>query len=102
MMYISKEAAIESIGELYPISTIEKVKSMSSDYADGICAAINALDEVPAVDAVEVVRCKDCRWWDKFPSSTMLPQFHECHGRITKISTQEKEYCALGVRKEDE
>lgn len=101
-MYISKEAAIQAVGELYPASAKEKVKKMTSDYADGICAAINALDEVPAVDAVEVVRCKDCEWWDKFSASSMFPQFHECHGRIAKISTRGEDYCSLGERKEDE
>lgn len=23
------------------------------------------IDDTPTVDAVPVVRCKDCRWWDK-------------------------------------
>jgi len=32
------------------------------DIMDGIMLDI---DEQPTVDAVPVVRCKDCRWWDK-------------------------------------
>lgn len=26
---------------------------------------MHALDEAPTIDAVPVVRCKDCKWWDK-------------------------------------
>ena len=25
----------------------------------------NMIDKRPTIDAVEVVRCKDCKWWDK-------------------------------------
>ena len=31
------------------------------------------LDDAPSVDAVPVVRCKNCIHWGKFPVSTVLP-----------------------------
>ena len=32
-------------------------------YADGWNAAIKVIETTPTVDAVEVVRCKDCKYW---------------------------------------
>ena len=60
----------------------------------------DALSQVPDVDAVEIVQCKNCIWWDKYPSSTVL-NFHECHAHMGIISTQAFEYCYRGERKED-
>ena len=32
-------------------------------FADGVLYALNRIDEQPTVDAVKVVRCKDCKFW---------------------------------------
>lgn len=42
------------------------------------------IDNAPTVDAVQVVRCKDCLWWD------------ECYG------LDDNGYCHHGERKDDE
>ena len=43
-----------------------------------------AVRNYPSVDAVEVVRCKDCKWWDKTEDS----QFGYCmaakHGYLSE------------------
>lgn len=31
-------------------------------FADGVLYVLNRIDEQPTVDAVKVVRCKDCKW----------------------------------------
>lgn len=46
--------------------------------------AINLLQLYPSADVVEVVRCKDCKWWD------------ECD------ELDENGYCHHGERKDDE
>lgn len=38
-------------------------------YADGWNAAIKVIETAPTVDAVEAVRCKDCKFWDKQSNS---------------------------------
>lgn len=31
-----------------------------------ICYFVGSLNELPSADVVEVVRCKDCKWWKPF------------------------------------
>ena len=45
---------------------------------------LHAIDNAPTIDAVPVVRCKDCKWWD------------ECD------ELDENGYCHHGERKDDE
>lgn len=54
---ISREAAIKVIDDL------PNCPNGYSDTYDKSCI-IGVLEEMLTVDAVEVVRCKDCRWWD--------------------------------------
>jgi len=58
---------------------------------------------INTVSMGELVRCKDCRYWDKYPSSSVAPQYHECKaraGRLGRIHTTEEEYCSRGERKD--
>ena len=34
-------------------------------YTDGYCEALDRVEDAHTVDAVEVVRCKDCTEWDE-------------------------------------
>ena len=55
----------------------------------------NAIDDAPTVDAVPVVRCKDCKNRNRY----------ECdHFRLgeTKCGVTDDWYCADGERREDE
>jgi hypothetical protein len=64
-----------------------------------------ALGQVESVDAVPVVRCKDCRYWNKYPGSSAAPQYHECMVRISQLGnlyTTAGEYCSRGERKDGE
>lgn len=65
-----------------------------------IMDAVYAVEQAPTVDAVPVVRCKDCKWWDDIPSSTYTPQYHRC--RKINISMTAEDFCSFGERKEDE
>ena len=50
-----------------------------------------AIERVPTVDAVEVVRCKDCVYfWDGV-----------CTAHTDAICTDENEFCSWGERRED-
>lgn len=53
------------------------------------------IQRMPAVDAVPVVRCKNCIHWGKFPVSTVLPQYHKC-GMATYKSTKGDDFCSDG------
>ena len=84
---ISRQAAIDTL--------IEKkiYRPLDSDrYVIEYC--IDAIKTLPAADAVSVVRCKDCKYWDVFPSSSVTPDFHECKG--LGVHTVADFFCSKG------
>lgn len=64
-----------------------KVSSMDS----GIYIGINNL---PSVDAVEVVRCEDCKHWKH---GNIRPNYCE----VFDWSNEESDFCSFGERKTD-
>lgn len=67
---------------------LEIVKRTSGDYA----AAWSEIGKLPAADVVEVVRCKDCKHYQK----DMLFGNAYCDGRQVKPD----DFCSYGERKE--
>ena len=63
---------------------------------------LDLVDEQPTVDAVEIVRCKDCKWWDDFPIASATPHIHECSASYTRRGTCVDDYCSWGERKEND
>ena len=59
-------------------------------------AAAGMIDKLPAVDAVEVVRCRDCKWWtgtqDSLQGKCMLTGGFPSGGW----------YCANGSKKDED
>ena len=55
-------------------------------YRDGYAQA--------TVDAVEVVRCKDCRWFEN--------DGYHTNCKIMQFCVESEDYCSRGERKEDE
>lgn len=55
----------------------------------------------PLLDAVEVVRCKDCKYWDAFPTASSTPFMHECGCRYPRRGTSADDFCSWGERRED-
>lgn len=58
--------------------------------------AINAIDKSPTIDAVEVVRCKDCKHYSVMGETT---QFGFCKYR--HAGTDETDYCSRAVRRKE-
>lgn len=56
------------------------------------------IDEPPTVDAVEVVRCKDCKKWQRH---TMVDR-ERGHCRLYNVTKHDSGYCDRGERKADE
>ena len=59
-------------------------------------AAADMIEKLPAVDAVQVVRCRDCKWWVKL--ADYMPGL--CASNLKW--TAENWYCASGEIKEAE
>lgn len=84
---ISRQAAYYTLAEYYHLRTEEPHKSIKE-----------ALSRVPNIDAVPVVRCKDCKWCEKSSVTDMCICTHK-FGLIDPILD---DYCSYGERREDE
>lgn len=51
------------------------------------------IDAMPTLDAVPVVRCRDCRWWQNVQCSAMISDL--------PLSTDPDWFCADGERRDD-
>ena len=76
----------------------------------GLLAAVEIVDDSPTVDAVEVVRCKDCEKWkchgmpfDITKGTCYNPRFHFHHGHVLNECfmpvTNETDFCSYGERR---
>lgn len=65
-----------------------------SDTYDKACI-IGVIDEQPTVDAVEVVRCKDCKWWYLDADTEMACEY-------TEMGQPEDGYCNWAERRSDD
>ena len=53
-----------------------------------------AIERVPTVDAVEVVRCKDCRWFEN--------DGYHTNCQIMRFCVEAEDYCSRGERRKNE
>ena len=64
------------------------------------CIINKCIEDAPTIDAVEVVRCKDCKWSDWYKN---LNGEHRCycmeHG---SLGHTDDDYCSYGEREESE
>jgi hypothetical protein len=58
------------------------------------------IKEAPAVDAVPVVRCRDCKWWSGVPCGTATPEWCECSSILGMGAARADDFCSYGERKE--
>lgn len=72
--------------------------NFSADGATWDCIAF--LDSAPTIDAVEVVRCKDCKHWGKHdvPVAGETDKVKACEWAIWMVG--ENGYCVYGERKD--
>lgn len=61
------------------------------------------IENAPTVDAVEVVRCKDCVYCKRFNDVWYLPKRDEllCTRCVETYHTTENDYCSWGKRKDE-
>ena len=63
-------------------------------YAAGWNGLLNIINSAPAVDAVEVVRCRECISWDKGYCHVWKANDNE------NAETEPDDFCSYGERKE--
>ena len=67
-------------------------------YNDGIDIAWNKINQAPTVDAVPVVRCRDCKHgdWDSEPNDAMV-----CMRTKDGFWRSGNDFCSYGERKDN-
>ena len=64
---------------------------------------VDVFAEIPTADVAEVVKCKDCKYYDGFYShrctNTDLVDSDDCYARI---EFSEDDFCSYGERKESD
>lgn len=69
-------------------------------FYDGEVVSRRLIDEQPTVDAIEVVRCRDCLYWQKsslFRGHTVCRYVLDC-----SVVRREDDFCSRGERKDGE
>lgn len=84
--YIEREAARAEIRK----GKVVTYDAFGIGVIRGIEIALLRIEAIPTVDAVEVVRCKDCTEWDE----------NECECSHW-YGFRENDFCSYGERKED-
>lgn len=86
--YIKREDAIQAIvGHLVP-------KQYDGNLVNaGFEVAHEIVDALPSADVVEVVRCKDCKWWDSEEHNCVI---RDSYGWDYKPT----DYCSYGENAE--
>lgn len=85
---------------------IRNLNAMKTQYdAIAIDGMIKALEDVPTVDAVEVVRCKDCKhaYINKYSaaSGVALCLLLTKRAESFRFVMQQDEFCSCGERRRD-
>lgn len=78
----------------------EAVMSVTDDY-NTIMKLLKAFaDQPPLTDVIEVVRCKDCRWWERDYQPRYHPDERPCN--MVGMGTPPEWFCAEGKRRDDD
>jgi len=73
--------------------------------ADPICGSIMLVVDAPTVDAVEVVRCKDCKHYKEgellAPNKFCFRLMHPTENRHIGYNFSDNDFCSYGERKDN-
>lgn len=87
---------------------LKKAKPTEELDGDGIPCEVMAvdailIDDAPTVDAVEVVRCRDCKWYmpgDLFTDIMFCHRLKKENGKPAKYNYCADDFCSYGERKD--
>lgn len=75
------------------------IRPMVTNYHQ--CVTVRDIDNAPTVDAVEVIRCKDCKFYKDSPMGGKGCHTH-FNGRTEFIPKNDNDFCSYGRKKIDE
>lgn len=93
MDLISRQAAIDVLRN--------QMSDWNDDYNIPVRKSIENIERLPSAEP-EIIRCKDCMFWEECPSSTVAPQFHECKIIwFAHLHTTADEFCSRAKMREE-
>ena len=98
---ISRQAATDTIWELSDMvfKNIEKGATYPPiEWFTGMADADSIIKDLPSIDAVPVVRCRDCKWCEHFETDGIFPNWF-CKNWYG--GTDSDGYCHEAERKEE-
>lgn len=94
--YIDADALIDDIkNNLWDWDTVDGIKAQTV-----LRQTITDIGNAPTVDAVPVVRCKDCKFSNWYTGGDGRP-YNYCT-ELERGGFEEADYCSFGERKDDE
>ena len=100
---IDATAVVESLTNFTPNGWGKDVPYIRSEWAAAVKIKDNfmkAITEAPTIDAVEVVRCKDCKHYKPQKKSAHWENRANYCNRVVTIKTQPYDFCSYGERKD--
>ena len=61
---------------------------------------IDLLDNMPTADVVEVVRCKDCVWWEPHVYGSTIGRCENPRNGLANEYSEDDDFCSYVERKE--
>lgn len=96
---IDADKTIEKLDCLLKETNVKCLDFMIIEYNHAVADSIAVVKGQPTIDAVEVIRCQDCIWWDtKHPYGTLVPNAYHCKANDRFYSAEH--FCAYGERRE--
>ena len=92
------ERLLAELNDLRKVALAGKMESYDIGYNNGLSMAYAMVLNAPAVDAVEVVRCKDC----KYCKPSAAPGRYFCDWRREYSETFLSDFCSYGERRTDD
>lgn len=87
--------ADDLIAKLNEMSNEPDYQHPDEDWCCGVYMALGAVQEAPAIEAVPVVRCKNCKYGDYYGCSNDMV-YCMVHSRYTNVN----DFCSYGEKEE--
>lgn len=91
---MTREEAVEVLKERY----ITCVGIGLDNHANRVNEALDMAIEALSAEAVEVVRCKDCKYWREWENR--VGSCHRSENRYNWFGVDSTDYCSFGERRE--
>ena len=62
---------------------------------------VKCIERQPTADVVEVVRCKDCVWWEPDRYGSIMGRCENPRNGLINEYTDNTDYCSYGKRREE-